>query len=393
MKIFGWAHHEGILNGKFGLKDNSYITPEDSMRELGLEDMYFVVYEDGPPYPYQKYYERFKDFPRVNWSVTGADGYTCDKQREAVIDLLKTRPNLEGVVMDDFFKTAPEQWLSQIGPDFPVTINFEFEKAVTMDAVKVTQSDMPFEQGRTADYKMILQITGGSDITLSGSLADEPGVSRSHDIAPVSVTGLTLIIESSHDICGIRRCGIKQLALLLNGTNVAADAGKITADIPDGKFKPADIFKPKNRPLASMSIEELSELKEQIRERAGRDVRWSLVVYTGQVAQRVKDYFDFFDNIILCVWKADEFGRLDKCISRLRDILEPSQKISLVIYLFDFGNEKKMPLEDMMIQLEKAKQLSDKGVCDEIILVSPNLCDLGYPAVEYARKWIKENKQ
>jgi hypothetical protein len=389
-KIWGWGHHEGVLNGKYGMKDESFITPEEATRQMGLENLYFIVFEEAPQPPYQDYYERFKDFKRVSWSITGADGYTSDKQREAVVDLLKTHPNLEGVVMDDFFKTAPGQWHSPVGQKFPFRIDFEFETPVRLNAVKVTQSDMPIQQGRTSGYSIVLKKNDGDNIVVRGNLADEPGASECLAFTEASVKGLSFVFESYHDVCGIQRCGLKELSLMRNGVEVNAEAGTVSADIKDSKSDPVNLFTPKEQPFASMSIEELKELRDDIDSKVKRDVRWSLVLYTGQISERAKAYFDFFDNIILCVWKADEFGRVEDNIRKLRNILEPSQQISQVVYLFDFGNEKQMSVEDISIQLDTAKRLTDQGICDDIILITQTLCDLNYPAVKYAEKWVHE---
>lgn len=102
-RLWAWGHYEGVYNGTFGLPGTSRITPIEGATYLGLRNFIFIRYQGKPAYPWDQYAIPFRAMDRLMWSATGASGATSAQERERVLELAKTMPNLRGLFLDDFF--------------------------------------------------------------------------------------------------------------------------------------------------------------------------------------------------------------------------------------------------------------------------------------------------
>jgi hypothetical protein len=80
---------------------------------LDLPNLLMVRYDDRPEPPFDQLAVSFRALKRVVWSTVGASGATYDEERSHVYDLASRNPNITGVIMDDFFKSASDQ--AQVG--------------------------------------------------------------------------------------------------------------------------------------------------------------------------------------------------------------------------------------------------------------------------------------
>ena len=101
-----WTHHPGVYDGMFGLPRNSRITPLAAANYLGTPNIMFIRAAGQPPYPFEDYAAAFKDVKNLQWSITGSGGDTSDEEREYVLQLAASMPNITGLYMDDFFNFA-----------------------------------------------------------------------------------------------------------------------------------------------------------------------------------------------------------------------------------------------------------------------------------------------
>jgi hypothetical protein len=106
-RLWAWGHHEGSYNGTFGLPGTSRITPIEGATYLGLRNLIFIRYLGKPAYPWDQYAIPFRAMDRLMWSATGASGQTSAEERQRVLQLAKTMPNLRGLFLDDFFVLSP----------------------------------------------------------------------------------------------------------------------------------------------------------------------------------------------------------------------------------------------------------------------------------------------
>ncbi|MBP8130319.1 MAG: hypothetical protein KA184_12140 [Candidatus Hydrogenedentes bacterium] len=105
-RLWLWAHYPGVYDGMFGLPRNSRITPVDAAQYLGTPNIMFIQAAGKPEYPFDSYAASLKEVKRLQWSITGSSGVTSDEEREHVLRLAATMPNITGLYMDDFFNFA-----------------------------------------------------------------------------------------------------------------------------------------------------------------------------------------------------------------------------------------------------------------------------------------------
>src|SRR5262245_31519952 len=110
-RFWAWGHEAGVCNGAWGLPKSSRITPVEGAHYLGIPNIIFVRYEGKPEPPYAQYALPFKSLKRVIWSIAGAGGATSREDREQVLKLSASLPNLQGVFLDDFFKLGGSEGL------------------------------------------------------------------------------------------------------------------------------------------------------------------------------------------------------------------------------------------------------------------------------------------
>jgi hypothetical protein len=108
-RLWLWGHDAGAHNDGWGLPGPSRITPAEAAFYLGIPNLIMVRYHGRPPLPFDRYTVPFRPLKRVVWSVVGAAGQTDAGERAHVLDLAGRRPNIVGLMLDDFFAGSPEQ--------------------------------------------------------------------------------------------------------------------------------------------------------------------------------------------------------------------------------------------------------------------------------------------
>jgi regulator of sirC expression with transglutaminase-like and TPR domain len=122
-RFWAWGHEAGVYNGAWGLPKSSRITPVEGAHYLGVPNIIFIRYQGKPEPPYAQYALPFKSLKRVVWSIAGAGGATSSEEREQVLKLAASMPNLTGVFLDDFFKLGENE-----APPAPVQASLSLEE-------------------------------------------------------------------------------------------------------------------------------------------------------------------------------------------------------------------------------------------------------------------------
>jgi hypothetical protein len=136
------------------------------------------------------------------------------------------------------------------------------------------------------------------------------------------------------------------------------------------------------------TLAELDAFREQLVV-AGRQLNLWVVLYTHQLEMAHQKQLERMDVINLWTWHASELEELDENFARLEEI-NPGKKLSLGIYMYDYGDRKEIPLDLMKHQCERALTWLREGRIDSAALLGSYMCDLGYETVEWTREWIKE---
>lgn len=138
-----------------------------------------------------------------------------------------------------------------------------------------------------------------------------------------------------------------------------------------------------------MSIEKLKTLKSDM-QKLKRKSKLTMVLYTHQLNPGIKQYLEYCDRVSLWTWWANDLSILENNFRKYREFM-PDKPTLLGIYMWDFGNEKPIPLEDMKVQLDFAYEKLKTGEVDGLIFHCTPLCDLDIEAVHYSRQWIADH--
>ena len=118
----------------------------------------------------------------------------------------------------------------------------------------------------------------------------------------------------------------------------------------------------------------------------------SMVIYADalrDLGPRIKPHLDCCDVVSFWTWYATNLVALEDNFRNYRKIV-PDKPTLLGIYMWDFGNQKPIPLETMKLQLDFALEKFKQNEIDGMIFHCTPLVSLGLEAVEYSKKWIAE---
>ena len=104
-RLWLWGHPAGSHNNQYGLVGESHITPAEAADYMGIRNVMMVHYGADPKPPFDKWSKPLAKFDRVVWSIEGGGGEDVD----AALELANTLPNLQGLLMDDYFGRVPHQ--------------------------------------------------------------------------------------------------------------------------------------------------------------------------------------------------------------------------------------------------------------------------------------------
>jgi hypothetical protein len=112
------------------------------------------------------------------------------------------------------------------------------------------------------------------------------------------------------------------------------------------------------------------------------------VVYTHQISPRILPHVNQVDKVAMWTWRSGDLVNLETNFEKLRRIVHP-KPILLGCYLFDYGDNKQMTVDQMKHQCELGLKWLHEGKVEGMIFLASNVCDMGLPSVEWTRKWVK----
>ena len=95
------------------------------------------------------------------------------------------------------------------------------------------------------------------------------------------------------------------------------------------------------------------------------------------------------DKVALWTWVASDLAYLEENFEKLERLIAP-KPIILGCYLFDYGGNHPMSVEQMQHQCELGIKWLFEGRIDGMIFLASNICDQGLQTVEWTKKWIAE---
>jgi hypothetical protein len=114
---------------------------------------------------------------------------------------------------------------------------------------------------------------------------------------------------------------------------------------------------------------------------------WGVVYTMSFEIPNLKEYLAFLDVISLWVWHAKDLRNLDAYLDRCNE-LSGGKPVILGLYLHDWGESRRMPLDLMEFQCERARRYLHEGRIIGAVFLSTSILDIGLPAVDWTRDWI-----
>lgn len=137
---------------------------------------------------------------------------------------------------------------------------------------------------------------------------------------------------------------------------------------------------------AALTPAELRAIRDRLRI-GDRRLDIGVTLYTHQLSPRILDHIDLCDVISLWTWRSEDLDRLEQNFAKFRE-LAPTKRVLLGLYMWDFGNNKPMPLDRMKHQCDQALKWLHAGQIEGMIFLATNVCDLKLETVEWTRDWI-----
>jgi hypothetical protein len=167
-------------------------------------------------------------------------------------------------------------------------------------------------------------------------------------------------------------------------TSLAARFPNISGGIMDDFFKEGE----PGEPVSRYGVADLAHFRSALHA-AVRPLDLWVVIYAHQLHLPVAPHLAETDVVTFWTWKAAHLADLEKNFAALEK-LAPSPRKVLGCYMWDYGDGKPMPLDQMQHQCRFGLRWLEEGRIDGIILLASCICDLSIASVEWTRKWIRE---
>lgn len=104
-----WGHEAGSHNEGWGLPGASRMSPVEAAGYMGIPNVIMVRYGPDQLPSDAQYLAPFQGLRRVVWSVVGAGGTHQGGEVDRALEVARLLPNMNGVMMDDFFRQGQEE--------------------------------------------------------------------------------------------------------------------------------------------------------------------------------------------------------------------------------------------------------------------------------------------
>ncbi len=131
--------------------------------------------------------------------------------------------------------------------------------------------------------------------------------------------------------------------------------------------------------------EHIRQIRELLGDKHARVTIWGAVYTMSFDRPGINDYIKELDGIVLAIWHAKDVVRLDKHVDHCRRLF-PNKPIVLCLYLYDYGENRRMPRELLARQCATALELTQAGRVQGIIFLT---IDNDPEAVTWAADWIR----
>jgi hypothetical protein len=142
------------------------------------------------------------------------------------------------------------------------------------------------------------------------------------------------------------------------------------------------------RRIGALTPKELDYVQGQLKsEGQGLDL-W-VTVYRHDFRHELSDYLDKVDVVTYWTWKAKDLEHLEEGFEKAEQAAPKARKV-LGCYMWDYGEQKPIPISLMQKQCQLGLEWLRKGRIEGMIFLASCICDLNLEAVDWVRNWIQE---
>jgi hypothetical protein len=132
--------------------------------------------------------------------------------------------------------------------------------------------------------------------------------------------------------------------------------------------------------------EHIREIRALLGDRHGRVKVWGAVYTMSFDRPGINDYMKELDGILLAVWHAKDVVRLEGYVNHCRRLF-PDKPIILCLYLYDYGDNRRMPQALLEKQCATALDLTHAGRVQGIVFLTINNDP---DAVTWTAEWVRQ---
>ncbi len=395
-----WAHDAAFYGSGSGLPEVAHITPIEGAFFMGIPNVMFIRYQGIPEPPFEQYTVPFRSLRSFEWSLLNNSNEMSHlgNEQEHVYRLAAKRPNMTGVVMDDFImrpggEATAGPWLADNNPRFPVVLSLTLPEPCRVTSIELTQTSWPSGDYRTGRF----EVEASSDGSLwkqvfKGEMPNTPGARVSIPLGDMMLSSVRISVLSTHDKSGSLSCGLGSVRLLDGDSPVPVHDAIVsaTSEFPTHESICLTLEPGEKRtilPKLMLTPEELGKARKRLDNIDGRRLDLSVVVYTHQMEASLAQVLDACDVILLWTWRPEDIKNMPENLAKARRLF-PGKRIRLGCYMWDFSVGKPLSMELMKWQCDFALRSLRAGEIEGIIFLGTNICDLGIDTVEWTREWV-----
>jgi hypothetical protein len=140
--------------------------------------------------------------------------------------------------------------------------------------------------------------------------------------------------------------------------------------------------------IGALTPKELDYVQGQLKA-AGQKLDLWVTVYRHDFRHDLSDYLSKVDVVTFWTWEAKDLERLEEGFEKAEQAAPKARKV-LGCYMWDYGEQKPIPVSLMQKQCQLGLEWLRKGRIEGMIFLASCICDLNLEAVEWTRNWIQE---
>ena len=140
--------------------------------------------------------------------------------------------------------------------------------------------------------------------------------------------------------------------------------------------------------IGTLTPKELDYVQGQLKAAGQRLDLW-VTVYQHDLRHDLSDYLSKVDVVTFWTWKAKDLEYLEEGFEKAEQAAPKARKV-LGCYMWDYGEQKPIPISLMQKQCQLGLEWLRKGRIEGMIFLASCICDLNLEAVDWTRNWIQE---